>query len=191
MNVFDFDNTIYDGESSLDFFKFCIRYKPSLARHLPRTLKMAVKYKRGIVDKDEVMKFCGDMLCVLAQNVTNLDIMLEKFWEKNIGKLKPQIMNIIHDEDVIISASPSFIFDKIRDKFKGAAIISTEIDMNNMQIVRLCYGENKVSEFRKLYPGIKPDNFYTDNINDMPMMSLSKKTWLVQGEKITEFQDSI
>lgn len=184
MNVFDFDNTIYDGESSLDFFKFCVKHKPSLTRHLPRVISMAVKYKRGKVPKGEVMEFCADMLVILAENIKSLDVMLEKFWKKNIYKLKPEIMNIIHNGDVIISASPSFIFDKIRDKFNGAEIISTEIDMEHMKIVKLCYGENKVEEFKRHYHGIIPENFYTDNINDMPMISFAEKSWIVKGTKI-------
>ena len=28
--VYDFDNTIYDGDSSVDFFLFCLRKKISL-----------------------------------------------------------------------------------------------------------------------------------------------------------------
>ena len=35
MNVYDFDKTIYDGDASLDFWKFSVKRKPSLALYLP------------------------------------------------------------------------------------------------------------------------------------------------------------
>ena len=31
MNVYDFDKTIYDGDSTTDFIAWCIRRRPSLA----------------------------------------------------------------------------------------------------------------------------------------------------------------
>ena len=35
MNVYDFDNTIYDGESTFDLFLFYLKKKPSLIRLMP------------------------------------------------------------------------------------------------------------------------------------------------------------
>ena len=32
MNVYDFDKTIYDGDSSVDFYKFSLKRHPKLAR---------------------------------------------------------------------------------------------------------------------------------------------------------------
>lgn len=186
MNVFDFDNTIYDGESSLDFFVFCVKRKPSLARHLPGAMAMVAKYKRGIVPEKEVMEFCAKMLLCLVPHRSEIQKMTDMFWKKNRQKLKPEIMNIIHDGDVIISASPSFMFDNIRDIFENVRIISTEIELESGKIKELCYGANKADMFRRIYPGVRPDNFYTDNINDMPMIQLSERAWLVEGTALTE-----
>ena len=35
MRVFDFDNTIYDGESVIDFYLFSLRRNPKVARYVP------------------------------------------------------------------------------------------------------------------------------------------------------------
>lgn len=185
MNVFDFDNTIYDGESSLDFFKFCVRHKPSLARYLPKVIAMAIRYKRELITKEEIMEFCADMLLLLAKNTDSLDDMLKSFWKKNARKLKPDILNIIHEDDAVISASPDFMFGGIRQQLKGAEIISTQTDLKAMKIISLCYGENKPKLFKERYPGVVPENFYTDNLNDMPMILLSKNSWLVKKGQIS------
>ena len=79
MNVFDFDNTIYDGECSLDFFKYCIKRKPSLAKYLPRTASMALRYKTGKVSKEEVAEFGALMIGVLASNADKLNEALSDF----------------------------------------------------------------------------------------------------------------
>lgn len=36
MNVYDFDGTIYDGDSSVDFFLYALKRMPSLIRYAPR-----------------------------------------------------------------------------------------------------------------------------------------------------------
>jgi HAD superfamily phosphoserine phosphatase-like hydrolase len=188
MNVFDFDNTIYDGESSFDFFKFCIRKKLSLVKHMPKVAAMLLKYKTSRVSRAEVMDFASQMLVVLAENESGLKTTLKQFWAENRNKLKPSILSLVSEGDVIISASPSFIFDEIRNDLGGADIISTQVDIKQMKITSLCYGENKVTEFKNRYGQIRPDNYYTDNLNDTPMLALAERAWLVSGSKITPYR---
>lgn len=188
MNVFDFDNTIYDGESAVDFFKYCVKKKPSLSRHLPKVAAMALKYKTGRVSRSEVAEFGAYMLGILASNVKDLPEALDGFWKANASKLKPEILSLISEGDVIISASPSFMFEGIRGRLRGAEILSTEVDLKNAGIVRLCYGENKITEFRRAHEGLIPENYYTDNFNDMPMIKFAKKAWLVDGTCVCEIE---
>ena len=47
MNVYDFDDTIYDGESCLDFFFYYIRKTPYLIKYIPRALYAVLRYKMG------------------------------------------------------------------------------------------------------------------------------------------------
>ena len=35
VNLYDFDNTIYDGDSSVDFYLFCLKKKISIIKYLP------------------------------------------------------------------------------------------------------------------------------------------------------------
>ena len=36
MNVYDFDGTIYDGDSTVDFFLHALKRNPSVLLHLPK-----------------------------------------------------------------------------------------------------------------------------------------------------------
>ena len=47
MNVYDFDNTIYDGESILDFFFFYLKKTPYLVKYIPKVFYALYKYKRS------------------------------------------------------------------------------------------------------------------------------------------------
>ena len=51
MNVYDFDKTIYDGDASLDFWKFSVKRKPSLVLYLPYQVFSAVLFKTKIIGR--------------------------------------------------------------------------------------------------------------------------------------------
>ena len=63
MNVYDFDNTIYDGESGFDIFMFYLKKDPKeIAKLIPRFGEAFIRYKRGAIKTDEVIEQYGDML---------------------------------------------------------------------------------------------------------------------------------
>lgn len=47
MRVFDFDGTIYDGESLFDLYLFSAKYNPKVLRYIAPVLRYAIKYKLG------------------------------------------------------------------------------------------------------------------------------------------------
>lgn len=47
MRVFDFDGTIYDGESLFDLYMFSARYEPKVLRHLAPVLRYACSTRWG------------------------------------------------------------------------------------------------------------------------------------------------
>ena len=49
MNVYDFDNTIYDGESALDFFFDYVKVNPALVKMIPKVLRALALYAGGRV----------------------------------------------------------------------------------------------------------------------------------------------
>ena len=43
--LYDFDGTIYDGDSSVDFFKFCLKKDKSIYKMLPKMFIKFIAYK--------------------------------------------------------------------------------------------------------------------------------------------------
>lgn len=47
MRVFDFDGTIYDGESLFDLYLFSVRYEPRVLRYIAPVLGCGIRHKIG------------------------------------------------------------------------------------------------------------------------------------------------
>lgn len=182
MKIFDFDNTIYDGESCFDFFMFCLKRKKSLCVHLPSVMYNLVRYKMGKVGIDAVYAFCDKMMSVFFENSAHADRLLGEFWSENDKKLKTEILSLISEEDAIISAAPRFLLEKIADKLKAKTLICTETKDDHVTF--LCYGKNKVKAFNEHFTDGSVDEFYTDSINDAPMMRMAKRAYMVKGRNI-------
>ena len=61
MRVFDFDNTIYDGESGMDIFLYYLKRDPKgVAKFVPKFMEGFLKYKRHLITIEEVKtEYCG------------------------------------------------------------------------------------------------------------------------------------
>ncbi|MDO5399124.1 MAG: haloacid dehalogenase-like hydrolase [bacterium] len=182
MKVFDFDNTLYDGESSLDFFLFCLKKKKTLVKHLPSVIYNLMRYKAGYVGIEKIYSFCDKMMNVFFENRDRADEMLGLFWAKNSKKLKPALLELVSAEDAVISASPDFLLEGIRDRLKAQTLICTRTESG--RITFLCYGKNKVKAFDEYFGGRTIDAFYTDSVNDMPMMKKAVSSYIVKGSKV-------
>ena len=54
MNAYDFDNTIYDGESIFDFFIFSLKKDIWLIRFLPIVLFRLIEYKLNLLKIEKI-----------------------------------------------------------------------------------------------------------------------------------------
>ena len=59
MNVYDFDNTIYRGESAVDLFWYYLKQDKSLLRYVPEVAAALVRYKRGKITIEEALSVYG------------------------------------------------------------------------------------------------------------------------------------
>lgn len=92
MRVFDFDGTIYDGESLFDLYLFSVRYEPKALRFIAPVLRYAAKYKLGRASFEQMERgvcgLCDDYLSLMSQSV-DLDRLVTAFWEHNMKRIKP------------------------------------------------------------------------------------------------------
>ena len=186
MNVYDFDNTIYDGESVFDFFLFCVKKQKSLILYFPMLLKNLFRYKAGKLTIDGLYEEAGKLTKVVIQNREHADEYISEFWQINSRKLKKEFLERLKSDDVIITASPDILIKAISDKLKTENIIGTRIDLDTGKVEFACFRQNKITAFKEHYPDAQIDEFYTDSLNDMPIAELAKKAYLIKKGKTTQ-----
>jgi phosphoserine phosphatase/putative flippase GtrA len=184
MNVYDFDNTIYDGDSSLDFFLFVLGKKPYLVFLLPRQMWGTVKYMIHIHSKERMKEdFFSFIKYVPAE------AMAVQFWERHYKKIKQWYLRQKQDADVIISASPEFLLSPLVHDRLQVALIASVIDPHTVRYIgKNCHGEEKVKRFTELYGEETIENFYTDSLSDIPLVQKAVRSFLVKGADCIPWQ---
>lgn len=104
MNVYDFDNTILRGDSTARFFAWCLLRAPRMWLDAPGQIGNAVLF---LLKKREKQAFKERMLSFLSR--VDVDRELERFWNKNLARVKPFYREKHREDDVVISASPEFL----------------------------------------------------------------------------------
>lgn len=184
MNVYDFDKTIYNGDSTLDFYFYCLKKHPIIIFSLPRQICGAIKYKLKIIDKtqfkEEFYSFFTKLKCI-ENDVNN-------FWNLNQSKIKDWYINVQTIDDVVISASPKFLLQEICNRMNIHHLIASEVDPKTGKYSGLnCYGKEKVKKFFENFPAEIVDKFYTDSYSDIAMACLAKKAYIVKQDNIMEW----
>ncbi|MBQ7964701.1 MAG: haloacid dehalogenase-like hydrolase [Ruminococcus sp.] len=180
MNVYDFDRTIYNGDSTVDFYLFCMWRHKRILLLLPSLLFAYIKYYLfNIGTKTEFkesmykfLKFC------------NAETDVADFWKEHISKIKHWYLEQRKDDDVIISASPEFLLNPCGKEIGFTVIASKVCSKSGKYDGENCYYNEKVNRFFQLYPDSVIDEFYSDHYSDEPLANISKKAFIVDKDTI-------
>ncbi len=192
MTVFDFDNTIYDGESCFDIFFFYLRkYPRMIIKAVPKFLEGYFRYKRGKISEDTVIDEYGYLLVEYCMKLDHIEDDVVEFWDKYQKKIKPFYAGIQSDEDIIISASPEIMLSEICKRLGIKHYIGSDFDIHTGEVTRVCFRSRKIKAFHEVCgDDARIDTFYTDSMNDKPLMDLSDTVYLVKGEKLTKIKEN-
>lgn len=181
MNVYDFDKTIYDGDSSIDFYFFCLKKHPKI---IFCAFKQAFGVFLHMIGKADTKRMKEYFFSFLS-HIKDANELVERFWQKNSLKIKKWYLDIKEDTDVVISASPEFLLRPICSEM-GIAIIATKMDIQSGKIEGAnCKGKEKINRFFEIYPHGIVDNFYSDSNSDSPMAELSKRAFIVEHDNVS------
>lgn len=187
MRVFDFDNTIYDGESVIDFYLFSLRRNPKVARYVPVVLYHLLRYKLGRTTMADLEQAGRKHAAQYLSSFDDPEGLVRDFWDGHIRKIKAWY----HPEkdDVIVTASLNLIMDEVCRRLGVQHCICSVVDRQTLTVEYINFNANKVSAFRKCFgAGAVPDAFYTDNAADLPMIHLSRTAYKVRRNRITRIK---
>lgn len=181
MNVYDFDKTIYAGDSTLDFYFFSLKKSPMLIRFLPIQIIGFIKYMFGMYSK---LQFKEKFYSFL-KGIKDVDSMVELFWNENQDKIKDWYLKSKEESDVIISASPEFLLNNICRRIGIKHLIASEVNKNTgICEGENCYGEEKVLRFKKYFEKGEIKKFYSDSLSDAPISLMASERYIVTGNNI-------
>lgn len=181
MNIYDFDGTIYNGDSTVDFYFFILKRHPAVALYLPKQIFSSVCFKAG---KYSITEFKENFFSFLSE-ISDVSFETDLFWKKNIRKIMPWYYEKKKDDDLIISASPEFLLAPVCKILGNISLIASRTDMKTGKFTgENCKGEEKVKRFREKYGNAVIDDFYSDSLSDLPLARMAKRAFLIKKGKI-------
>lgn len=191
MRVFDFDGTIYDGESLFDLYLYSARHDPKVFRYIAPVLRYAVKYKLGRATLEQMEYGVGKMtegyLTELSRSkrVASVEQLVDDFWDRYYARIKPWYQP--ESDDVILTASFDLTVGEACRRLGVRNLAASEVDVGTMKVTYLNFSTNKAKRFRELYgPDVVIDEFYTDSKFDQPMIDMARHAFMVKGNTITQ-----
>ena len=161
-NLYDFDGTIYDGDSMLDLIIYFSIRKPMI---IVKLLYASVRYLLGgskEMFKTTIFNFIKDI---------DIDKYIDDFWDKHIHKIK------------------SFWLDYIAKKYKIKKLICTRFDKKEGKVIGTnCHGKEKVRRFYEEFPKDRIKIMYTDSNADLPVIDEAEEGIFVKKNKLIKYK---
>ena len=185
INLYDFDGTIYDGDSTRDFFFYELKKHPIIFITIFETGIFALLYILHIVNKTKMKEHFYKFL----RYIKNVDAEVISFWRVHDKNIKEFYLKKNHDKDIIISASPEFLLKPIANKLKVKDLIASRVDKQTGITSGLnCHDVEKVRRLNEIYDDYKVMECYTDSVkSDKAILDLAKKKFIVKGQNIIEY----
>ena len=183
-DIYDFDKTIVPFDSETKFFFFCLKRYPWLLLYLPVMGIAWVLMELKIISFDKCKSTFTMFWAFVPHNGT-----IKKFWdshEKYVNawfKDKPR-------HAIVISASPDYLLNEIKDRIGIDTLICTKHDAKTgKMLTKNCRDDEKV---KRLYEQFDKNTLeiidvYSDSLkHDKPIFSLATNNCyhIVNKEKI-------
>ena len=186
MNVYDFDKTIYKGDSTLDFYIFCLKRQPLLIFLLPIQINGLILYKLGLTSK---VKF-KERFYIFLKYVKRREESLDLFWNIHKNKIQTWYLERQNSNDLVISASPQFLLEPICESLGIKHLIASKVEFKTGKCLsENCYGQEKVKRYNEQFEQVEIKEFYSDSLTDSPLALIANNSYGVIGERIIPWEE--
>lgn len=183
MNVYDFDGTLYQGDSSVDFIKYCLLTYPKCRKAFPKMLKGLVLFKAKRISTRQFKEIFFSCVSYLTKD--ELLIVVDDFWEAHKDRIVLWYECKHKKDDLIISASPEFLLNPIATYLNVYNVIGTKINPHTGLIDGYnCKGIEKVRRFELDFPGHQIEEFYSDSFSDEHLAKKLLELFMLEMEDI-------
>ena len=184
-----FDGTIYDGDSTFDFFMYLLKKrKKNALLVVPVIIKAAFAYLTGkgglTAFKSRLFEFMYLHYEVEKEATLfwNLDSTMKKINSWFLSRNKKYY-------EVIASASPEFELLPISRKLSVDTLICTRCDSRGTIIGSNCKSSEKIERIEKEIGPVSVHAMYTDNCRaDGPLLAIAQEQYLVKKGRCSRIQ---
>ncbi len=183
MNVYDFDDTVFDGDSTTIFCFYAIAKRPYILVFSP------IQGLAWFLNKLHVISI-GTMKRMFLMYLITVDTenLVKGFWKRNFKYMKKWYLESKRDDDVIITAAPRFLIEPLCKKIGVKNLIATEISPKTGHFMsKNCRGEEKVRRFKEKFGDAQIEKFFSDSKIDTPMAKLADEAYLVKGNELQKW----
>ena len=185
IDVYDFDGTIYDGDSTFDFVLFCLRRHPRVALSLPAITLAGVKLA---LKKISLTQFKSALFGQMVRYFSLTDE-AKFFWqdEKTKKKLGAWFYDRPRDLPIVIaSASPEFELRYAADILGVKNLIGTRCDDATGKLIgKNCKGAEKIERIRAMMGEYTVRAMYTDDTKaDGPLLEIAEEKYKITHGKL-------
>lgn len=184
MYIYDFDDTIYDGDTNRDILVYSFKKHPILVLNaLKEARKLEKEYKAGKVEFERVK----ETLLSFLFKIDNLEVYIEEFVNANYKKIKPWYLHQQKDTDIVISASYELWIGIFCKKLGVRYVIATKTDKAGYIEGKNCKGTEKLRRLAVALPNAVIYESYSDSSADIPVLDVAPKSFVVEGSKLIPY----
>lgn len=181
MNVYDWDKTIYRGDSTFGFVRWLYVHRPRTLLSIPRTALFGLLYGVKAVKKHTFKENLFHMFTY----VDDMEAAVEEFTSTHLDHVKDWYKQAQEADDLVISASPEFLIRSFCEKTGIDSCMASPVDITSGKYNGLnCHGKEKVRRFNELYENESIGKFYSDSLSDSPLAEISQQAYLVKGDEL-------
>ena len=186
MNIYDFDKTIYDGDSTAAFIKYCIKKHKKTRRTLIPTAWAFFLFAVGIYTKTQFK----ERMYRFLRYVPDIDNELELFWDAHEHNILDYYKRQMSEDDIIISASPEFLLKPICERLGIKRLLASRVDKHTGKYTgENCWGAEKVSRLYDEYGISECESFYSDSFSDTPLAEIAKTAFIVRRNTLSSWNE--
>lgn len=185
MNIYDFDNTIYNGDTNKDIILYSLRKHPfKVINALLKANKLNKEYKKGLIPFERVKE---TMLSFLFK-IKDTDKYIEGFVDSHIKNIKPWYLSKKDDKDIIISASYELWIVPFCKKLGIKYVIGTKTNNDGTIKGKNCKGKEKLIRLAEVIPNAVIINSYSDSESDLPILEVAQNAFVVEGNNLMPYK---
>ncbi|MGL4393780.1 MAG: HAD family hydrolase [Brevinema sp.] len=198
LSLYDFDKTIYNGDTGVEVLKFLFKHYPKKSYpYAGQLIGTILSYFFKINNKKQ---FKQNIYRIITQfSLDDWNKIIQEFWDIEKNRFFPDVIKQLHVDQEngytigIISASPELMLLPIKELVPCDFLIGTAYEIHGQKITTQMIGENckreeKVLRLKKHMQEhfsnqqYEIKKMYSDSRHDMPLLELADEAFTIEAD---------